>query len=48
LKTVSITMFEKNEENIHVFYKDLLFKVTSELRFNSATGAKVLSNSAEK
>jgi hypothetical protein len=35
LKTVSITMFEKLEEDIKVIYKDLLRDHTSELMFNS-------------
>ena len=35
LKTVSITMFEKNEEDIQVVYKDLLHDSISELMFNS-------------
>jgi len=35
LKTVSITMFEKSEENIKVIYKDLLHDKTSQLMFNS-------------
>lgn len=35
LKTVSITMFEKKEEDIKVVYKDLLRDHTSELMFNS-------------
>ena len=35
LKTVSITMFEKLEEDIKVVYKDLLRDNTSELMFNS-------------
>lgn len=35
LKTVSITMFEKKEEDIQIVYKDLLHETTSELMFNS-------------
>jgi len=35
LKTVSITMFEKSEEDIKVVYKDLLRDNISELMFNS-------------
>jgi len=34
LKTVSITMFEKNEDDIQVVYKDLLHDNTSKLVFN--------------
>jgi len=35
LKTVSITMFEKKEEDIQVVYKDLLHNTSVELLFNS-------------
>ena len=35
LKTVSITMFEKTQEDMRCVYKDLLRETTSELMFNS-------------
>lgn len=43
LKTVSITMFEKNEEDIQVVYKDLLHENISELIFNPTGGAEIFS-----